>query len=374
MNGFTAWWRTVGVLIGLELRQRTRATRWRVLLGVFFGFVSVVVFGSLWFATTTGGSDPYQDWSENLYLIVLGLVGFLGLVISPTMTATSINGDRKDATLAVVQATPATGLQLATGKLLGAWIASCALVVVSAPYLIWAVAETPYPIGFSLLGIVVVALLFLAYCGIGLGFSAVFSRPIGSAAVTQLTTLFLLIGLPAITAMLTPATVSTMEATQTRFVYNNNDSTGRCTEVRKQVEVTHTERIWWILSPNPAVVFADAAAQSDPGRDARGNRRRYADYTSSQGAPDETALATLADLVSDVRVGADRNHDETCAARYGDDYPSYSRSYEDDSRYVGHSWYWGLLANLALGGIGLAIAARRLRVPAGKLPRGVRIA
>ncbi|WEL92859.1 hypothetical protein P1N98_17105 [Tsukamurella tyrosinosolvens] len=110
------------MLTGLELRQRTRATRWRVLLGVFFLVVSAVVFGLLWFMTATSPGSGRQTFEENLYFIVLGFVGFLGLVIAPTMTATSINGDRKDATLAVVQATPASGAQLATGKLLGAWI------------------------------------------------------------------------------------------------------------------------------------------------------------------------------------------------------------------------------------------------------------
>ncbi|BDD84313.1 hypothetical protein TPB0596_40760 [Tsukamurella pulmonis] len=376
MSTFTGWWRTVGVIVGLELRQRTRATRWRVLLGIFFLVVSAVVFGSLWFAlsSTSRTSWAYNGWSENLYFIVLGFVGFLGLVIAPTMTATAINGDRKDATLAVVQATPASGFQIAMGKLLGAWIASCALLLVSTPHLIWAIVEAHYPVAFSLLGIAVIALVLLAYCGLGLGMSALFSRPIGSAAVTQLAVLFLLIGLPVITAMLAPATVGTQQAVQTRFTYNNADGSGRCTEVREDVEVTHTERIWWVMAANPAVVFADAAAQSDPGREARGHGRRYADYTSSAPAPDESALGALADLVSDVRVGADRNHDETCVEKYGEAYSVSVDGYGDDTREVGRTWYWGLLVNLALGGIGLAFAARRLRVPAANLPRGVRIA
>ncbi|TWS19785.1 ABC transporter permease, partial [Tsukamurella sputi] len=185
---------------------------WRLLLGAFFLVVSAVVFGSLWFALTTGGRTPYQDWSENLYLILFGFVGFLGLVIAPTMTATSINGDRKDATLAVVQATPASGAQLATGKLLGAWIASCMLLLVSSPYIVWSIVAANYPLWSSLLGVVVIALLFLAYCGVGLGFSALLARPIGSAAVTQLTMLFLLIGLPIIAVMLVPATESEVDA------------------------------------------------------------------------------------------------------------------------------------------------------------------
>lgn len=380
MNGFTQWWRTVGVLTGLELRQRTRATRWRVLLGVFFLVVSAVVFGLLWFMTVTSPESGRQSFEENLYFIVLGFVGFLGLVIAPTMTATSINGDRKDATLAVVQATPASGAQLATGKLLGAWIASCALLVVSAPYLIWAIAVAEYPVVFSVLGVVVTALIFLSYCGIGLGFSALLARPIGSAAVTQLAMLFLLIGLPIIAVLLVPATKTEVSADRPIWTYSENGESGTCRIERTNVTVEHTERVWWILAPNPAVVLADSAAQRDYGRDADRDRRAWNRYTSDdQRIPSESGLATIADGVSDMRTPPAANQDRTCGRpgfSTGDDFIYYS-DFGDPRRtdgYLGHSWYWGLLANLALGGIGLAFAARRLRVPAANLPRGVRIA
>jgi ABC-type transport system involved in multi-copper enzyme maturation permease subunit len=375
MNGFTSWWRTVGVLTGLELRQRTRATRWRILLGVFFLVVSAVVFGLMWFITTSSPDNGWQTFTENLYFIVLGFVGFLGLVISPTMTATSINGDRKDATLAVVQATPVSGAQLATGKLLGAWIASCALLAVSAPYLVWAITLVEYPVVYSVLGIAVTALIFLSYCGIGLGFSALLARPIGSAAITQLSVLFLLIGLPILALLLIPTTKDEMTADRPYWTYSDDGGSGTCRIERTTVTVEHTERIWWIVAPNPAVVLADAAAQRDAGRS--NQWRRYADYTDAAGRqmrpPSESGLAGLADSVSELRTAPDTNQDRTCG-RASNDHSVYTEYLGTDDRYLGHTWYWGLLANLALGGIGLAFAARRLRVPAGKLPRSVRIA
>ncbi len=376
MNGFTAWWRTVGVLVGLELRQRTRATRWRVLLGVFFAFVSLVVFGSLWFSAQGNNGTPGDEWSTNLYFFVLGVVGFLGLVIAPTMTATSINGDRKDATLAVVQATPASGLQLAAGKLLGAWAASCALLLVSGPYLIWAIIAAPYPVWRSLLGIAVIALIFLTYCGIGLGLSALFSRPIGSAAVTQLVMLFLLIGLPIIAVALVPTTTERVAYTTTDWNYERDTGRSTCREIMTTRKIAHTNRIWWIMTPNPAIVFADAASASDPGRADR--RSGWSEYDPDAPVrPRETGLGELADSVAAFRAGEPRPTDRRCSVdtptgsryRYVDYYGG-----GDDISAVGHTWYWGLLANLALGGIGLAFAARRLRVPAARLPRGVRIA
>ncbi|GAA1015170.1 ABC transporter permease subunit [Nocardiopsis tropica] len=371
MSAFMNWWRTIGVLVGLELRQRTRATRWRVLLGVFFLAVSAVVFASRWFSSAGNHGTPGDEWGTNLYFFVLGFVGFLGLVISPTMTATSINGDRKDATLAVVQATPASGLQLAVGKLLGAWLASCALLVVSTPYLVWAVIEAPYPVTRSILGIAVVALLFLAYCGIGVGFSALFSRPIGSAAITQLTMLFLLIGLPTVAAVLVPTTSERVTTVSTDWDYDRDTGRVTCREYPYTREVANTNRIWWIIAPNPLVVFADSSSASDPGRS---DSWRYTYGTSDGPAlPRETALGAVADTMAVFRAGERLTPDRRCATDTPDGSRGYS-GYYDDLSSVGSTWYWGLLANLALGGIGLAFAARRLRVPAGDLPRGVRIA
>ncbi|GAB3130021.1 ABC transporter permease subunit [Tsukamurella serpentis] len=382
MSRIANWWRTVGIVVGLELRQRTRTTRWRVLLGVFFLVVTTVVFGLYWFITTISPDTGGRAFLENLYFIVLGFVGFLGLVIAPTMTATSINGDRKDATLAVVQATPATGSQLATGKLLGAWIASCALLLVTAPYLIWAIVVAEYPPLYSILGVVVVALIFLSYCGIGLGLSALLSRPIGSAAITQLATLFLLAGLPIITALLVPATETRTTALQPDFSHNAGTDDWTCRAVPTEMTVEHTERIWWITAPNPLVIFADAAAQRDYGRDAQNSLagRRYADYTDAgQRRPSKSALAEVADAVAVARTGPGPVRDRQCPVGRNlpviiDDDVTYSGNSRESQRNLGRSWYWGLLANLALGGIGLAFAAHRLRVPAGRLPRGVRIA
>ncbi|CAM3896770.1 ABC transporter permease [Tsukamurella strandjordii] len=378
MSAFMNWWRTVGVLVGLELRQRTRATRWRVLLGAFFLMVSAVVFGLLWFMTATSPDSGRQTFGENLYFIVLGFVGFLGLVVAPTMTATSINGDRKDATLAVVQATPAGGLQIAAGKVLGAWIASCALLLVASPYLIWGTIEANYPVWASVLGIACVAVLFLTYCGIGLGYSALLSRPIGSASLTQLTMLFLLIGLPILAALLTPVTKERIAADRPVWTYSDTGESGTCRIERTEVTVEHTERIWWIVAPNPAVVLADAAAQRDTGRDAARERRNWADYgpAGRPRPPSESALGDIADSISKLRTAPQPNQDRTCAevGYWSGNDTYYLRSGRRTDGYLGHTWYWGLLANLALGGIGVAFAARRLRVPAGNLPRGVRIA
>ena len=53
---------------------------------------------------------------------------------------------------------------------------------------------------------------------------------------------------------------------------------------------------------------------------------------------------------------------------------AWHRRRDHDEAYLGRSWYWGLGINLMLGAGAFTLAARRLRVPVGKLPRGVRLA
>ncbi|MDF0529486.1 ABC transporter permease subunit [Tsukamurella sp. 8F] len=372
-----AWWGAVGIVVGLELRQRTRATRWKVMLAVVFAVVSLVVFGTMWFAMSQShiGSDAYDDWAINLYFIVLGFVGFLGLVIAPTMTATAINGDRKDATLALVQATPISAAQLAVGKLLGAWAASTALLAVSLPYLVWAVVEAPYPVLDSILGIVVVALLFGCCCGIGLGYSALTARPVGSSALTYLTMLFLLGGLPIVVALLTPATRDQVTAIRPTWTARSNDSAG-CVERARQVTVEHTERIAWLMAPNPAVVLADAAAHRDPGVAMWARSVSYTPHDDRPASP--TGLGELAREYSRLRTGPNPDQNARCVVVDGQTSWSSSTAYDDayDGKglHLGDTWYRGLIVDLLIGGIGVGFAIRRLRVPAARLPRGVRIA
>ncbi|MBA0045478.1 ABC transporter permease subunit [Mycobacterium sp. NPDC050853] len=359
----TTWWQPVGTIAGLELRQRIRTTRWRMTLAVAFLAISLLVFGSRYAATATGDGSA-DGWARDFYAMIGGFVLLLGLVVAPSMTATSINGDRKDATLAVVQATPITAVQLALGKLLGGWAASLALLVVSAPYLIWAALVAPYSIATSLLGIVVAALLFLCYCGIGLGFSALSARPVSSAVLTQLTVFFMILGLPAIMGLLTPFVRETVVVLRPFSEYHGGKR-GACMEVQREITVTHMERTWWLLVPNPFVVTADVVAQTDPALTARPQWRGDVVHYEQ-----ETILLSLGRTVSELRSGTDDAQDMRCA----DDSRDWLEDREYQSRFVGHTWYLGLAVNILIGVLGVLVAIRRLRVPVETLPRGVRIA
>ncbi|WP_055476998.1 ABC transporter permease [Gordonia sp. HS-NH1] len=364
-TGFSSWWRMVAVIVELELRQRLRTTRWKASLIVAFVVTSLAVFGSMYLAVGVFGGT-YTGWASNLYALLLGFLLLLGIIVAPTLAATTINGDRKDATLAVVQDTGITNWQLALGKLIGSWVAGIALVAVAAPYLIWGLVEAPQSIWRSVLGIVVLALVFASYAGIGLGFSAVTARPAGSAVLTQSAVFFLLLGLPVAFGLLYPTTAQMHSVIRTDTTVTDPSSptpTWTCQEVTREEEFHHQERIWWLLAPNPFFIVADAVSTTPE------NPTRASDSTAQE----------ISQTLSAVRAGPYIGP-RTCA--------DISFGYVDQQAPTGHiaretahqtsemgdSWYVGLGIYLMLGGLGYLVAARRLRIPAGKLPRGVRIA
>lgn len=373
------WWSIVGVLVGLELRQRLRTTRWKITLAVAFVVLALAVFGSMYFSMGPGRST-YADWSKNLYAIVMAAELFFGVILAPTLAATAINGDRKDATLAVVQATPISNWQLAIGKLAGNWASCLALVAIASPFLVWGIIAAPYGIGVGLLGVLVLCLLFACYAGVGLGFSALTARPAGSAILTQATVFFLILGLPALFGLALPTTAQDHQVIRANYTYPS-DAPGSgvpptqepvCRDVEQTKTVQHTERIWWLLAPNPFLILPDVLAGHD--------NPKTLQWTGPE-PPGPTVVAPIAELLSSVRAGpylqepvcADRLRGYMAGSASGQ-HPFYRAQAAHEKSRIGDSWYLGLLANLALGGIGVVIAARRLRVPAGTLPKGIRIA
>lgn len=357
----------ITTIAGLEVRQRIRSTRWKWTLAVLLVLISMLILGSLFLTVAIVGA-PYREWARYLYDLTLGIVLFLGLAAAPTMSATSINGDRRDATLALVQATPITSGELTVGKLLGSWLASLVLIAVALPYLLWGLAQGPMTIAAGVLGIVVTALLLAAYCAIGLGFSALTARPAASAMLTQATVLTLLIGLPIVFGMTVPLVTQEHRVRQAQMVYppgepfTVDNDTRVCVDDPDEESFLHTEWTWWLLLPNPLLVVGDAVASG-----VHLDAARRVDGGSSLGASG----------LSMARSGPNLT-DHTCAeiAAQGDDWYSLRRESDarHEMRYIGHSWYLGLLVNLALGGIGLWVASRRLRVPAQRLSKGVRVA
>nr|WP_123372369.1 ABC transporter permease subunit [Cellulomonas sp. PhB150] len=344
-------WHGIRTVAQLELRQRVRSTRWIVALVVWFvvvGGLTLLLSGVLSDAMLGSGNSGPLMFGAVVFL-VLGL----GLLVTPTLTSTAVNGDRNAGTLATLQVTLLSPAEIALGKLAAAWLAACAFLVLSIPFLVVALFMGDTPPLAVVRVVVIVALLLAAVCGIGLGFSALVSRTAGSTVLTFITVAALVL----LTPMLFGLTFSSLDEEQTVQVWGPVDGSTigedmQC-EFSTQVQtVVHTERTWWLLGINPFVVVADGAGTGPIVDD---------DY------------GTSADPLGAIRDGIRglRSPDRVDNQCYYDQDSLPARAQAGDQTPI---WPWGLAANLALGAAGFVVAVRRLAIPSRKLARGTRVA
>lgn len=359
-------WKGIRTVMVLELRQRVRATRWRIMLLLWF-LVLVLVCGGLGALAALEGAEP-GDTLPQLYDLIVSFVLGIGLIVAPTLASTSINGDRADATLALLQATALRPADIALGKLFAAWAAALAFLGVALPFLLALVmVGGATPLAFA--GHLLVILVTLAsVCAIGLGFSGLTARTSASTVLTYLAVAALVIGTPLSIAIASSAVHDQQEVTSHRREYLPQESgsqdgsyTSYCrTEVYSR-EIVRTERIWWLLAPNPFIILSDISLRSPhPGTDDT--------HTSS---PLQEGGAAVDRMRTPEPARITQN---SCSKgdQYGDD-TSYGLV---EDRHPKHLAFWpaSLLLLALLGGGGTLTAARRLAVPAGALPRGVRLA
>ena len=351
----TTWgltWHGVRTVAMLELRQRVRSTRWIVALVVWFvvvGGITLLTSGAI--STASSGQGSTASAGPLLFGAVTFLVLGLGLLVTPTLASTGINGDRNAGTLATLQVTLLTPAEIAAGKLLAAWAAACAFLVASLPFLGLALALDGTP-GMALARVVVlVAILLACVCGIGLGFSALTTRTAGSTVLTFLTVAAL--------ALLTPilfglTSIPRSQEVPVSSVPADWDGTGKveCVVAVQERNVTRTDRTWWLLGINPFVVLADGA----------GTMEHEHLYDSGN-----DPLGIIRDGVRQLRAGPVLPVDEC----WPDDSSVGTR---DASISRAPVWPWGLAANVLLGTAGYVVAVRRLRIPQRTLARGTRVA
>jgi len=328
----------------LEFRTRLRTGRWKILFGAWF---LVLALFSVLLRVTMDFEDPGDDGIA-MFGTLLFFVLLLMLLISPALTAQSINGDRERGTLAPLQLTRLTPLEIASGKLLAAWSTGLAVLAVALPFLAWPILEGEVSPVRGIVCVLVTALLIGVVCAVSQALSALVARGVTSGLLAYLTVFGLMCGTVIVYVLVSPLfTVSRYDADS--FTYRG--------------EETDTRYTWWILAPNPFVVLADAAPglprelvcpeHSPPGG---GGQGCY--YVSNTNAD---ILGDLGRTVRETRVGAQKPNEP---------YPEYERR-QNAAPAV---WPYGLGANLLLAAGSLTITTRRLRIPVERLPKGVRVA
>ena len=361
---WTLTWHGVRTVAELELRQRIRSTRWIVALVVWFVVVGAIT-GLVWLSTRnvleplTNGAQVRNLQGPIMFGLVVFFVLFLGLLVAPTLSATSINGDRSAGTLAILQVTLLSPFEIVLGKLLASWVAALAFLVVSVPFIGIALGAGGTPVLAMFVCLGVLALLLAAVCAIGLGFSALIARTSGSAVLTYIA----VASLSALSPIVFGLTYLTTTHDETVRVWTvPTSSTGdvfsaACVWEDQVQPVTHTERTWWLLGINPFVIVADAAPQPKPET-----------HNAISGDP----LGSIRTGVRSLRAGPAHEIDQCWSEQaQSKDYVSPVAKRDVDTSAV---WPWGLGVNLLLGAAGVWVAVRRLRIPQRTLARGTRVA
>jgi ABC-type transport system involved in multi-copper enzyme maturation permease subunit len=374
-------WHGIRTVAVLELRQRVRTSRWPIVLLLWL--VAIALVSTLAFYATR---DPDLRSGQAMYDIVMFFVLGLAMLIVPSLTATSVNGDREHGVLATLQTTLLTHWDLILGKLLAAWAIAVAFLASALPFLVWAWFEGGVSAGRIVLSLVVLVLVLAAICAVGLMFSTLTARPVASAVLTYLTMGALVFG-TLIGFGLSVFLVNGQEQQKVYGIPENWFETHRpqidpsnpnltqdqidqlqkglqptradCVQFTRTTNVVHTERIWWMLPLNPFVVVADAAPSE--------LRTKGDPYAAGFTPMRWISLGARA-----ARNGPDEVSDE-CTVQ-----TTYDSQVQDPTadRALSSSpvWPYGL-GFLLLGGAGAAVVAgRRLRTPIRRLPNGTRIA
>ncbi|GAA5038303.1 ABC transporter permease [Microbacterium fluvii] len=341
----------IGTLIRLDLTQRMRSVAWYVLLGVFA--LILVIVTALSFLVWSG----YDYGGGGVYSVVVYMILLLVVLVSPTLSGNAINGERDAATLAPVQVTLVTTGELIVAKFLAVWLTGLSFVLLGVPFMLVATlggGVAPLTVLISLLVLIVEVAVVAA---IGVGLSGVLARPLFSVASTYLVVAALVVG-TLIAFGLGGAAIRSEYTSHYRYAeYDENGAIDRCGEwTTDTYEVPRFDHVWWMLTPNPFVILADAVPTT---YDQWGNpdnlfgQIKYG-IRSAQKAPE------LESTWDDCNPGA-----------YQDDqWPAA----EDVIDSTVPSWFVGLGLQLLLAAALLWWAWGRTRTPARTLPPGTRIA
>lgn len=350
----------------LDLTQRIRTVSWFVMLGVF----AVMMLAATMLAFTAVGT--MDDAGPAVYSTVVFLALLLIVLVSPTLSGNSINGDRDAATLASLQITQATTTDILLGKFLAAWITGLAFAVLTIPFLIFASLAG----GVNPLTVVVSAVVLVIEAGIIAGFgtalSGIMARPLFSVATTYLVVSALALG-TVIGFGLVGASITTEQTYRYQSAQYDpatgeplcRDGVERCWNDPEDMicddwqsetsRIPRFDRVWWMLAPNPFVILADATP-------AEFDRNGYpidlfgwakSSVRSAQLPPDD--VTGWSDCDPELFASPQATSEEVVAS-------------------TAPSWFVGLGLQLALAAALMVWAGLRTRTPARKLPPGTRIA
>ncbi|MDN4473908.1 ABC transporter permease [Demequina zhanjiangensis] len=362
---------------------------------IFYGLLLAAILALGILVAVVAGDDMTSTPLELVLVLVLGA----GMLIGPSLSATSINGDSGEGVLAPLQMTHLTAGDLAVGKLLASWFVSFAVLVTTAPFLLYAYSRSGWHWHELLTVLGVIMAVVLVSTAIGLAWSAIAARAVASVSLAHLTTGFFLIGTLVIFAFTMPLVSETVtngqryidwerltpeqsealdEAYMTGDFSQLDAESYVCVEDTWDMSVAHTERTAWMVLVNPVVVIGEVSpivsteTYEEDGRAAPGLfAMMHQMVSSARIGPTEFDLESssydeCAELVRWAEAGTQTWDDSEWEDQWAE-------QQEEQANYPRAPWL-GLAVQAVLFVGSMAIVIRRLRVPYRTLRTGTRVA
>ena len=379
----------VALVTKIELLRRRPSTKGYIAYGVLLAVI--VGLGILVSVLSPDGKD-----STPLELVLILVLG-AGVLIGPSLSATSINGDSGEGVLAPLQMTHLTAGDIALGKLLASWTVAFVVLLTTTPFLVYAFSRSGWHWDELLLVLAVILFVVLTSSAVGLAWSAVAARAVASVSLAHLTTGFLVLGSLVLFAF-SGALVSEKVVEESRYIeweqlsaeqqvalknaYSTEDFSDldfesiECVDQTYENAYAHTEKTAWLLLINPGVMIGEfspivsTTTYETDGRAAPGVFAQIHSMVSGAriGPSEQDLQPKLYDACADLAA---------MAAGEEPDYVDYEQDWEaqqeERATYDRAPWLgFGLQGFLLLGS--MIIVVRRLRVPYKKLRVGTRVA
>lgn len=374
-----------------EFTIRIRAGRWRWLLVAWF--VALMLFTLLVRASIARVADPdVTHKGVVVYGSLALLVLALALLVVPSLAAQSVNGDRERGTLATLQVTRLTAGDIAVGKLAAAWGTSLVFLALSLPMVLYSMVLGGVSLWRVVVVTAVVALLLGTVAALALMLSSLLSRTTTSAVLSYLVVFALTVGTMIAFGIGTAVTTETYNEKQAAYC-DPGPSSAEIPPLQPPVDGvepveppgfapqcypeqtytatrSRTDRVWWLLAPNPFVILADAAPklpeETAEERREREERERRGVYRSNLRNADP--LGGIGGQISRLRLAPGEILVEADRGGYSSTQPSPRIT---QRKLV---WPYGLAFDVLLGAGAVWVTTRRLRTPTRNLPKGQRVA
>lgn len=381
--GLRAYVDGIFAVVGMEMRQRLRSRGWYIMLALWFVIIGIVTALTWW--SWNAQRQAIMEWDTTaatagpgplIFEVVLAFVLLFGLLVSPAFSSNAINGDRAGGTLAILQVTLLTSGQILWGKFLASWLAGIAFLAASIPFLIFAIVQGGLGAGHIGIALLMLAVEIAVVCAFGVGISALANRPLFSIVVTYLVVSVLVFGTLIAFGLGTMVSQGKVQANQMGYLgsfaydqYNGDGTEGPlppdyieqlpkditdrdgeryCYGPIAEVSAMRTDRVAWMLSMNPFVVIADSIPYQQPGPEDMHSAGVFGSI--SQGARYAQAAPESTFPCANGMLGAEYLEQKTPL------------------------WPLGLGLQLVVAGLVVTLGWRALRTPAGKLPKGTRVA